>query len=38
LVYKEEKLLNTSEVLSKGDKVRITFGSGGAEAEITDKW
>lgn len=38
LVYKEEKLLNTSEVLSKGDKVRITFGSGSAEAEITDKW
>ena len=24
--------------VNKGDKVRITFGSGGAEAEITDKW
>ena len=24
--------------LNKGDKVKITFGSGGAEAEITDKW
>ena len=23
---------------AKGDKVKITFGSGGAEAEITDKW
>lgn len=38
LVYKEDKLLNTSDELDKGDKVRITFGSGGAEAEITYKW
>jgi len=38
LVYKEDKLLSSSESISKGDKVRITFGSGGAEAEITDKW
>jgi exodeoxyribonuclease VII large subunit len=38
LVYKDDKLLNTSDELDKGDKVRITFGSGGAEAEITDKW
>ena len=38
LVYKEEKLLNSAQKLEKGDKIRITFGSGGAEAEITDKW
>ena len=38
LVYKEDSLLSSSESLSKGDKVKITFGSGGAEAEITDKW
>lgn len=38
LVYKEEKLLSSSETLEKGDKIKLTFGSGGAEAEITDKW
>ena len=38
LVYKEGKLLSSSETLEKGDKVKLTFGSGGAEAEITDKW
>ena len=38
LVYKEDKLLSDSESLEKGDKVQIRFGSGGAEAEITDKW
>lgn len=38
LVYKEDKLLSSSDSLNKGDKVKITFGSGGAEAEITDKW
>ena len=38
LVYKEEKLLNSAQKLEKGDKIRIIFGSGGAEAEITDKW
>jgi exodeoxyribonuclease VII large subunit len=38
LVYKGEKLLNSSEKLEKGDSIRITFGSGGAEAEIKDKW
>ena len=38
LVYKEDSLLSSSESLSKGDKVKITFGSGGAEAEIIDKW
>ncbi len=38
LVYKEDKLLSDSESLGKGDKVQIRFGSGGAEAEITDKW
>ena len=38
LVYKEDSLLSSSESLKKGDKVKITFGSGGAEAEITDKW
>lgn len=38
LVYKEDSLLSSSECLKKGDKVKITFGSGGAEAEITDKW
>ena len=38
LVYKGEKLLNSSESISAGDSIRITFGSGGAEAEIKDKW
>ena len=38
LIYKEDKLIGSSESLSKGDKVRITLGHGGAEAEITDKW
>ena len=38
LVYKDENLLSSSEFLEKGDKVSITFGSGGASAEITDKW
>lgn len=38
LVYKGEKLLSSSETLKKGDKIKISFGSGGAEAEITDKW
>ena len=38
LVYNDEKLLNSSEDLEKGNKVKIRFGNGGAEAEITDKW
>lgn len=38
LVYKGEKLLNSSETLEKGDRVKIGFGSGGAEAEIINKW
>jgi len=38
LVYKEDKLLSSSEKLEKGDKIRINFGNGGADAEITDKW
>ena len=38
LVYKGDKLLNSSEKLKKGDRISISFGSGGAEAEITDKW
>ena len=38
LVYKGEKLLNSSESIRAGDSIRITFGSGGAEAEIKDKW
>ena len=38
LVYKGEKLLNSSESLKNGDKIKIGFGSGGAEAEIIDKW
>ena len=38
LIYKDEKLVSSSETLSKGDKVRMTLGQGGAEAEITDKW
>jgi exodeoxyribonuclease VII large subunit len=38
LVYKDTKLLSSSDSLEKGDKVNITFGSGGAVAEITDKW
>lgn len=38
LVYKDEKLLSSAEKLSKGDRIRLHFGSGGAEAEIIDKW
>ena len=38
LVYKGDKLLSSSESLEKGEKVSIRFGSGGASAEITDKW
>lgn len=38
LVYKEDKLLISSESLEKGDNISITFGSGGAKAEIKDKW
>lgn len=38
LVYKEDKLLSSSESLEIGDKVRINFGSGSANAEITEKW
>ncbi|MCR5599367.1 MAG: exodeoxyribonuclease VII large subunit [Ruminococcus sp.] len=38
LVYRDEKLLSASDSLEKGDRIQIRFGSGGAEAEITDKW
>jgi exodeoxyribonuclease VII large subunit len=38
LVYKEGKLLNSAEGLEKGDRIELRFGSGGASAEITDKW
>ena len=38
LVYKGEKLLNSSDNLENGDKIKITFGNGGADAEIKDKW
>ncbi|WP_303835438.1 exodeoxyribonuclease VII large subunit [Ruminococcus flavefaciens] len=38
LVYKGEKLLSSSEPLEKGDRIKIGFGIGGAEAEIIDKW
>ncbi|MCR5112286.1 MAG: exodeoxyribonuclease VII large subunit [Ruminococcus sp.] len=35
LVYRDEKLLNTSEGLSVGETVDIRFGNGSAKAEIT---
>ena len=38
LVYKDEKLLSTADELAPGDSVEIRFGSGGAKAEVTDKW
>lgn len=38
LVYKGEKLLNSSDNLENGDIIKITFGNGGADAEIKDKW
>ncbi|WP_019678850.1 exodeoxyribonuclease VII large subunit [Ruminococcus flavefaciens] len=38
LVYKDNKLLNSSEKLKKGDRITVNFGNGGAEAEITEKW
>lgn len=37
LVYKGEELVKSSDILQKGDKIRISFGSGSAEAEITEK-
>jgi exodeoxyribonuclease VII large subunit len=38
LVYKGEELLNSAEKLEKGDVLSIRFGSGGANAEVTEKW
>ena len=38
LVYKGEELLNSAENLKKGDILSIRFGSGGANAEVTEKW
>ena len=38
LVYREGKLLNSSEALGKSDRIEIRFGNGGASAEIIDKW
>ena len=38
LVYSDDKLLGSSEDISEGDRVKIRFGDGGAEAEIIDKW
>ena len=38
LVYKDEKLLSSTDDLSEGDRVRLRFGNGSAEAEIIDKW
>lgn len=38
LVYRDGELLNSSENISKGDRVELRFGSGGAYAEIIDKW
>ena len=38
LVYKGEELLNSAEKLEKGDILSIRFGSGGANAEVTEKW
>ncbi len=38
LVYKGEELLNSAENLEKGDVLSIRFGSGGANAEVTEKW
>ncbi|MBQ9809373.1 MAG: exodeoxyribonuclease VII large subunit [Ruminococcus sp.] len=38
LVYKGEELLNSAEDLEKGDVLSIRFGSGGANAEVTEKW
>lgn len=38
LVYCGDKLINDSGSLQNGDKLRIRFGKGEAEAEITDIW
>jgi len=38
LVYRDGELLDSSENISKGDRVELRFGSGGASAEIIDKW
>ena len=38
LVYKDEKLLSSAGSLEKGDRVKMQFGEGWAEAEIIDKW
>ena len=36
LVYRDGKLLNTSENLNRGDEVSIRFGNGSAVAEIKE--
>ncbi len=37
LVYHGDSLINSSAELKTGDKIRIRFGNGEADAEITDK-
>ncbi|HRR76081.1 MAG TPA: exodeoxyribonuclease VII large subunit [Ruminococcus sp.] len=38
LVYKGEKLLDSSSDIEKGDLLKINFGTGGAEAKVVKKW
>ncbi len=38
LVYKGDSLISSAEHLSNGDRVKLRFGTGSAEAEIIDKW
>lgn len=38
LVYKGDSLISSSEQITEGDRVRLQFGNGGAEAEIINKW
>lgn len=38
LVYKNDRLVRSSDEISEGDRITLRFGNGGAEAEIGKKW
>ncbi len=38
LVYKNDRLVRSSDEVSEGDQITLRFGNGGAEAEIVKKW
>ncbi len=38
LVFKNDRLVRSSDEVSEGDQITLRFGNGGAEAEIVKKW